>query len=220
MIKGIIFDFDGTIVDTETPVFQSWSDIYREFNQILPFELWRTIVGTSDGKFDPLDYLKSKINQDVDIKRIKDKEKALENILIAKTVPMPGVVSYLDDARKLGLILGIASSSSQEWVKTNLERMNLAGYFSAITTCEEVTLTKPYPYLFEKTLKKMRLYPYQVIAVEDSPLGVTAAKAAGIFTLAVPNNITREMKLDHADLVLNSLSELSLEELVTSITAG
>jgi HAD superfamily hydrolase (TIGR01509 family) len=219
MIKGIIFDFDGTIIDTETALFKAWDSVYQEYGQILPVELLRNTIGTADSNFHPAEFLARKIGNGVTSQELAKKEHDLELELINQNPPLPGVVDYLKHAREFGLKIGIASSATHDWVTGHLERLGLSNYFDAITTQEEVTLTKPFPYLFEKTLKKLGLYPYQVIAIEDSPFGITSAQAAGIFAVAIPNDATRPMKLDHADLVLESLADVSLSELINRITS-
>lgn len=219
MIKGIIFDFDGTIIDTETALFQAWDIVYQQNGQHLPVEQLRNTVGTADSNFDPAEYLSRKLSNTISVEILAAQERAIEIDIINQKTPFPGVIDYLQEGRRLGLKLGIASSATNSWVNGHLERLGLAQYFDAITTQEEVTLTKPFPYLFEKTLKKLELYPYQVIAIEDSPFGVTSAQAAGIFAVAVPNEVTRPMKLDHADLVLESLAEVSLPDLINRITS-
>lgn len=219
MIKGIIFDFDGTIIDSETPTFDAWAKVYKQYGQVLPQEQWRTIIGTADGKFQPAEYLYNKLQKNVSLDEIRQMAAQTEKELLASIPPLPGVVDYLKSAREMGIKLGISSSGTSDWVRSNLDRLQLSDYFEAITTQEEVQLTKPYPYLFEKTTKKLGLFPYQVIAIEDSPLGVTAAQAAGIFTVAVPNAVTCDMNLSHADMVLASLAEVSLPDLITKITS-
>lgn len=219
MIKGIIFDFDGTIIDSETPTFDAWANVYKQYGQVLPKEQWRTIIGTADGKFQPLEYLHNKLQKKVDLDEIKDLAVKIEKEMLMSIPPLPGVVDYLKSAREMGIKLGISSSGTSDWVRSNLERLQLKDYFEAITTQEEVQLTKPYPYLFEKTTKKLGLFPYQVIAIEDSPFGVTAAQAAGIFTVAVPNAVTCDMNLNHADMILSSLADVTLPELISRITS-
>ncbi len=218
MIKGIVFDFDGTILDTEASSYQAWLDIYREYRVVLPFDLWSSTVGTSDSFFDPLVYLESRIGQKLDADFIHQKHTQLETEILRDAKPLPGVMSLLKDSQEMGIILGIASSSSFEWVDGNLKIHGLRDYFKTVVTREQVTQTKPYPFLFEKAVKEMGMYPYQVIAIEDSPLGVTAAKAAGIFTIAVPNSVTCHLKMDHADMQINSLADISLASLLQQIS--
>jgi putative hydrolase of the HAD superfamily len=218
MIKGIVFDFDGTILDTEASNYQAWLEIYREYQVILPFALWSSTIGTSDSFFDPVVYLESKIGQRLDADLIHQKHAQLESEILRDAKPLPGVMNLLEESQKMGIILGIASSSSFEWVEDNLRTHGLRDYFKTVVTRERVTQTKPYPFLFEKAVKEMELYPYQVIAIEDSPLGVTAAKAAGIFTIAVPNSVTCHLNMDHADMQIDSLADITLASLIQQIS--
>lgn len=217
MIKGIIFDFDGIIIDSETPAYQAWEETYRYYHQTFPLDQWRTIIGTADGKFDPAASLATRIKNQVSLEAITRQEQEIENALISKTELLPGIRNYLQSAKEMNIKIGISSSATADWVSSHLARLQISSYFNAITTQEEVELTKPYPYLYEKTINKLGLYPYQVIAIEDSPLGVTAAQTAGIFTIAVPNPMTRQMNLSHADLVVDSLDHLSLTDLLAYI---
>ncbi len=218
MIKGIVFDFDGTILDTEASTHQAWMEIYREHGVVLPFDLWASTVGTSENYFDPVIYLESKTGNKLDGKSIRDKQAALELEILRSARPLPGVINYLDDARRMGINLGIASSSSFEWVDSNLRIHGLSDYFTCVITREQVVQTKPFPYLYEKAVKALGLFPYQVIAIEDSPMGVTAAQAAGIFTVAVPNSLTSRLNLDHANICINSLADLPLRDLLEQIS--
>lgn len=218
MIKGIIFDFDGTILDTEASTYQAWIEIYREYGVVLPFDLWAGTIGTSENYFDPITYLETKTGQTLDGKSIRNKQASLELEILRSAKPLPGVLDYLDDARKMGISMGIASSSSFEWVDSNLRLHDLIDYFKVVITREQVTQTKPFPYLYEKAVKALGLFPYQVIAIEDFPMGVTAAQAAGVFTIAVPNSITRRLNLDHANICINSLEELPLRDLLEQIS--
>lgn len=217
MIKGIVFDFDGIILDTETPIYQSWQDIYRENGFEFPFDQWSTTIGTADFAFDPYENLVKLTRNAIDSEQIRTKQAQLEYDYIIQKQPMPGVVDYLVSARDMGIQVGIASSSPFAWVDGHLTRLGLRQYFECIVTKEEVSLTKPYPFLYQKAVTKLNLYPYQVIAIEDAPFGVTAAQAAGIFAIAVPNELTKRMNLSHADLIIPSLAEISLANLLEKI---
>ncbi len=221
MIRALIFDFDGLILETEGPVYQSWSELYQEFGCELVFEDWATIIGTSEAEtFDPFDELESKLGRKLDRETIVPERRQRELDLIAHQPVMPGVEEYIRDAQRLGLSLGIASSSSRRWVSGHLTRLDLLDHFEAIHTSDDVARTKPDPALFNLVLESLRVHPRQAIVLEDSPNGVIAAKRAGIFTVAVPNVITRRLDLDHADLRLESLTELSLGELIEKVETG
>jgi HAD superfamily hydrolase (TIGR01509 family) len=125
------------------------------------------------------------------------------------------VLERLNEAQELGLRLGVASSSSRQWVEGHLERLGVLDRFHAIATRDDVERRKPEPDLYRRVLDLLGVSPDTTIAIEDSPNGVTAAKAAGLFCVAVPNDLTRNMGLHHADLLVDSLRELSLHDLAS-----
>jgi len=215
MIRGLIFDFDGLILETEGPVYQSWVELFQEFGAELPFEIWATIIGTSDLEhFDPFNLLEEKIGRKLDRKTLGTHRRARQ-IKLAHAQPiLPGVMDKLETAKKVGLKLGIASSSDSKWVKGHLSRLGLIEYFEVIHTSDDVTHTKPDPELYLLALKSLNLKPEDAIVFEDSPNGVSAAHQAGIFTVVVPNPLTRQLQLEHADLCLDSLDDLSLAEII------
>ena len=215
MIRGVIFDFDGLIIDTEGPVYQSWVEIYEEYRAILPLDDWTAIIGTSDLEhFDPFTRLEKQIGHKLDRETLGPRRYARE-IELAEAQPiLPGVEEKIADAKDRGLKLGIASSSSFNWVGGHLERLGLIHNFDVICTRDDVEHTKPDPALFVLALESLSLKPDEAIVFEDSPNGITAANTAGIFSVAVPNPLTRSLNLDHANLRLNSLADISLEEII------
>jgi beta-phosphoglucomutase-like phosphatase (HAD superfamily) len=114
----------------------------------------------------------------------------------------------------MGLKVGLASSSSCAWVTGHLERLGLLSFFDCICARDNVRLTKPDPALFELAVQRLGVEPCQAVAIEDSPNGILAAKRAGLYCLAVPNELTSQLSLDQADLRVDSLAELSLEQLL------
>lgn len=215
MIRGLIFDFDGLILDTEGPVYQSWVELYQEFGVELPFHLWASIIGTSDYEhFDPYIMLEEKTGHSLDHAALQERRYARELEMTNQQPILSGVEEKLDQAREMGLKLGVASSSSRRWVAGHLTRLGLIHFFEVIHTSDDVEHTKPDSALFLLTLRSLNLRPEEAIVFEDSPNGVTAAKMAGIFTVAVPNPLTRSLPLNHADLHLDSLADLSLEEII------
>src|SRR5205085_683086 len=132
---------------------------------------------------------------------------------------LPGVHDTLVAAKRLGLKLGVASSSTRDWVEGHLTRLDLVAQFACIRCAEDVRQTKPNPELYLSALEALGVPPDAAIALEDSPNGIRAAKRAGLFCVAVPNPLTLRLGLDEADLRLNSLAEMPLETLLLEVQA-
>ncbi|NIW44654.1 MAG: HAD-IA family hydrolase [Gammaproteobacteria bacterium] len=212
MIRAIIFDFDGLILETESPVYQSWHELYDQFGMVLSKQEWSQIIGTSDAEhFDPLDELEVSLHQSLPRSELLADRREREMELIREQGILPGVEKWIDQAVTMGMRLGIASSSSRDWVYSHLTRLGLIDHFEVIRTADDVEKTKPDPALYHQALDSLSISANEAIVLEDSPNGVTAAKRAGIFTIAVPNPMTVELNLDHADLQISSLEELDLQ---------
>ena len=214
MIEALIFDFDGLILDTEVPVFQAWNEIFQEYGCELGLDVWMVYIGSSPDSFDPVQHLADCVDGPVDREKLLARQRQREAKLIEGEGVMPGVVAYLEAARARGLGLAIASSSPRAWVVEHLERLGLRDYFPHIITADDVGRVKPAPDLFLAALQALGVAPEAAIVLEDSPNGVRAANLAGIYVAAVPNAITRHYALDHADLVIPSLADLSLDKLL------
>jgi putative hydrolase of the HAD superfamily len=130
----------------------------------------------------------------------------------------PGVLDYLEEARRRGLATAIVSSSSRPWVDRHLARLERAEHFDDIVTADgDLARAKPLPVLYLEALERLGVGASEAVAFEDSPNGVRAAKAAGLFCVAVPNSVTASLGLDQADLVVASLAELELDDLVDAL---
>ena len=212
-VRGLLFDFDGLIVDTETPSLASWQELYREHGHELPLDRWATVIGTIDA-WDPFGHLvelAGPLEREAVLGRRLERELALADIEELR----PGVLDYLEGARERGLKAAIVSSSSRRWIDRHLIRLERAEHFDAIVTADhDPDRAKPRPTLYLEALERLALRPEEAIAFEDSPNGVRAAKAAGVFCVAVPNGVTASLGLGEADLVVPSLAELGFDELI------
>ncbi len=213
----IIFDFDGVILDTESAAFQNWTEIYRSYGVELPIAVWGQCIGTSHHAFDVYDYLEKQVSRPLDRAELKKSFRKREQELLTGLKPRPGVLEYLEEARKLKIALAVASSSDQNWVMGHLSRLGLAERFHSIRTADDVANVKPHPELYDLTLTFMGVSPDRALAFEDSPNGVKAARAAGVYCVAVPNPVTSQLPLDHADYRIESMADLSLRELLHRI---
>jgi HAD superfamily hydrolase (TIGR01509 family) len=137
--------------------------------------------------------------------------------LVAAQPLMPGIATYLAEGKRRGLTLGLASSSSRGWVVGHLDRLGVTDMFDAIMTRDDVAQVKPDPELYLLALTRLGLESHEAVVFEDAPNGVLAAKRAGIFTIAVPNTLTCELPLDHADLRVTSLADISLRDLLAEV---
>lgn len=221
MIRGLIFDFDGLILDTEGPVYQSWRELYARFGQALSLSEWGEVIGRSANEhFDPLERLEARLGRALEREALTAWRLQRELALVEKQPLLPGVEARLREARQLGLKLAVASSSPRTWVEGHLRRLGLRAFFDVVHTSDDVERTKPDPQLFLLALESLGLRPSEAIVFEDSPHGVTAARAAGVFCVAVPNSLTRQLPLDHADLRLESLAEITIAALLASLRRG
>lgn len=217
MIRALVFDFDGLIVETEEPIFRAWQRIYREHGQDLPLELWVTIIGTASGPFDPIRHLEERVGRPLDRERYDLLERRYYEEVTAMQGLMPGVREYLRDARRLHLRAAIASSSSRSWVVEHLERFAISDAFDAIVCRDDVTRAKPDPDLYVEATKRLRVVPADALALEDSSNGIAAAKAAGLRCVAVPTLMTAGLDLSRADLTIPSLRAVPLPDLLAQI---
>lgn len=212
-IKGLIFDFDGLILDTETPEFYVWQEIFQSYGTSLPLHEWQAALGASIDAFDPVKYLSQETGLVLDREAIYSNHRQRSHQLIRQQPARPGIPATLERARDLGLRLGVASSSPIHWVHSHLEYLGLKDYFEKIICRDHVQNVKPDPELFLRCAQELSLQTSEAIIFEDSPNGIRAANAAGIFCVAVLNPITRQLDTSHANLVLEQIDEIPLEEL-------
>jgi HAD superfamily hydrolase (TIGR01509 family) len=212
--RAVVFDFDGLILDTEWPLFVAWQETYRRHGGELTADDWADIVGTIG--HDPTEALATVATEpfDPDVVRESTWERARE--LIAGEVVLPGIETWLADAARLGLGVAVASSGSMEWVEGHLHRLELRHHFHAVRCHGEDLAAKPAPDLYLAATAALGVAPNEAIAVEDSPTGIAAAKAAGLCCVAVPNRLTAHRDLSAADVVVPSLADLALEDLVAN----
>ncbi|MGW4485690.1 HAD family hydrolase [Amycolatopsis sp. NPDC004368] len=210
--RALIFDFDGTLADTEAAVLQSWQEMFRSHGHELPLDVWHTVIGTQNTAATMFELLAAHVT-DLDPEQVRPGMRARVHELLVAEGPREGVLGYLDEAAERDLKLGVASSSSGGWVHGQLERLGLAERFTAVATGDRHA-AKPRPDTYLAALATLEIPAQEAIAFEDSPHGVSAAKAAGIPTVAVPNAITAVLDFGHADLVLPSFTAKPLAEVL------
>ena len=217
MIKAIIFDFDGVILDTETPWFDAYREVFSEEGGILPIAEWAKGVGTSFEHTNVFQYLSDQIGKPVDRKQIEQRTALRYKQLIQGMKVLPGVEAYLQTAKKLGLRVGLSSSSTREWVEGFLQQYALLDYFEAISTSDDVDQVKPSPDLYVRTMKLLGVAGNEAIAFEDSLNGLRAAKAAGLHCVIIPNKVTEQLSFEGESMRISSLADFPLEDLLNKL---
>jgi HAD superfamily hydrolase (TIGR01509 family) len=216
MIRALVFDFDGLILDTEEPVYRSWLEVYQAHGEELPFDRWMQIVGSTTAGFHPQHHLEERLGRSLP-GEVLDRRIARRTEMILAQEVLPGVVRHLEEARAMGLKLGVASSSTSDWVRGHLARLGILESFDCMRCRDDVPNAKPEPDLYLAVLECLGVRASEAIAIEDSPNGVLAAKRAGLRCVAIPNSITAGLDLGQADLLLGSLAELTLPQLLSKL---
>jgi len=216
-VDALVFDFDGLILDTEGSVFDSWRRAWEERGVELTVEEWAHCIG-GVGLFDPIAELEQRSGRpftDDDAAR----RRAYRDEILARETVLPGIVDHLAAAAERGLPVAIASSSPRAWIAPHLARLELAGHFSSIVCydADGPLSPKPAPDLYRHATELLGTHPDRTIAYEDSVNGVTAARAAGLRCVAVPGPLTRHLDFSAADLVIDSLASMSLEEVLAAL---
>ncbi len=216
-MRALLFDFDGTIVDTESVDLKAWEEVFEAHGVPLPHDRLALRIGTLGGP-DELEELEKALGRSVDRERIVAERRVRERELLEQEPLREGVREYVEEARRRGLRLGIVSSGSREWIDANLERLGIDGVWSCIVSADgDVERAKPSPTMYREAVELLGVEPREAVAFEDSPNGVAAAVAAGIFCVAIPNPATKMLDLDAADLLLGSLVDVPLPQLLEQI---
>jgi putative hydrolase of the HAD superfamily len=216
MIRGVIFDFDGLLVDTESIWYEAFKEILAEVHQAeIDLTNYSKCIGTGNEVL--VQYFEELVQDKIDFGNIEKLAYERFKLRMQKPVLRAGVKDYLDEAKKMNLTIGLASSSSRSWVCEYLEKLKIFDYFDVVNTRDEVSHVKPDPELYIKTLKECRLSPGDAIAFEDSLNGLTAAKSAGIYCVIVPNEVTRHLSFKIHDDIMNSMGEKTLRQVIERV---
>ena len=202
--RAVIFDLDGVMIDSEPLHIQAWKVLFAREGITVTEEEYLHGIGMLDA--DWIGYLFSRRGKQADPEWWQNaKREVYRDILAANIRPFPGVAALV---RRLHaeFRLGLASSSWRENLEVVLEAMNLRPCFRVLTGKEDVTRHKPDPEAYLRTASHLGLPPHACTVIEDSMLGVRAARAAGMRCIAVTNSLPIS-RLGEANLVVSSLED-------------
>ena len=211
--KAIIFDFDGLILDTETPQVEIWHSMFEKAGGSFDLRGYHATIGSFDSdEYRPQVELAELLDDGRTPAELLLQVQEAQTDLILTNPINPGVKEILDDARLRGILTAVGSSSPRIWVEGHLKRLGLLDRFETVVTFDDVDQPKPSPEIFELVLKRLTVNPENAIVLEDSANGVLAAKRANIRAIAVPNPVTGTMDFSLASEVLDSLLDLDLDK--------
>ena len=211
MIRALVFDFDGLILDTETPLIDAYAEVHTRHQ--VPFDraLFIRSVGVATYSFDPW----HGFAPHTDRAALEIECRSRKDALLLRQPILPGILGLLTPARAAGLRVGLASNSEHTWVDPHLARLGLAAHFDFVACREDAPSPKPEPDLYKLVLNRFGLRGHEAIAFEDSHTGSLAAKRANLWTVAIPNESTAHHDFAHVDLRLASLADTALATLLT-----
>lgn len=209
MIKAVIFDMDGLIIDSESMQSNAFEAVLQEYG-VKPTPNEEGIVHTVgvSGR-DNWRELKEEYGIDEDTTALlKKKREAYLDLLEEGIQPMKGFMDLLNLLRDKKVKLAVASSSTLEQIETILSTLGVIDYFDVIVGGEHVTRGKPAPDIFLEAAEKLGVVPEDCLVLEDSESGVEAAEKVGMRVIAVPNQYTVNHDFSKADQVVNSLADI------------
>lgn len=215
LIKAVIFDFDGLILDTESEWYHAYKETLGLYNCELPLEQFVKSVGSEDTIL--YDYFKEQLGERYNPEEIKAKAKSIHKIRMKTLRAREGVKDYLDEARKLNYKIALASSSRNKWVTDYLNKLGLLHYFDFIISRDDVLKVKPAPDLYLKAIEVLNIHPTEAVAFEDSLNGLHSALSAGLKCVIIPNPVTESLAFENHHLRLQSMSEVCLTDVIKLI---
>ncbi|MBC8064350.1 MAG: YqcC family protein [Chlorobia bacterium] len=215
-LRAIIFDFDGLILDTETPEVRAWQKVFRSRGAEFPDSWWIHAIGRGADQIQesPIEVLERQLGYPCERMLVMSEYESLRLADIEASPVLPGITELIQAALAEGVKLGVASSSKHAWVDRHLGRIGLLDSFGAILCADDVQNAKPFSDLYVAACARLGVAPSEAIALEDSPNGIKAAKAAGLVCVAIPNACTVRLSLSDADHQVDTATDLDLPMLV------
>ena len=177
-------------------------------------ERWLARSAAEGDEFDPCSQLEQQLGELVDRQAIRRQQQERAVAILSDRSTLPGVTDFITRAIERGMLLAVASGSPSDWVEAHLDRLALRNYFHAIQCSPDANGSRPDAQIYLDVCNALDVTPQAAIAIEDSPTGIAAAKKAGLYCVSVPNALTRSVSMDGADMVLVSLSSITLDEVV------
>ena len=212
--KALIWDFDGTIIDSEWPHFLASQAACKHYGIELTLDWWQSRIGIHN-KTHWSQIIIDDVGEPADFTVVLERARDHKNAMPRAQPIRDGVSDLFQDAHAGGVPIAVASSSSTSWVGPHLERLGLDQYVTALRTRDDVKHAKPWPDVFLAAAGALAVEPADCLVVEDSSAGVQAAKDAGMTCVVCPNRVTEGQDFSRADLVVGSVADIPRDFLVS-----
>ncbi|MDI6780578.1 MAG: HAD family phosphatase [bacterium] len=211
MIKAIIFDMDGLMVDTEYLYSIALQKIAQKRGKDFTLTLKKAMIGRQGTS--SMDIFKERLGLEETAEELLTERECIYGDLLheAELVPMPGLLELLLLADDMAIPVAIASSSQERWIGIVLNKLGINNRFKAIVSGYEVKNSKPYPDIYLLAAERLGIQSQYCLALEDTPVGIEAAKRAGMISVAVPNKYSNGLDFSMADMVIISLKDVENE---------
>lgn len=216
-IKAVIYDVDGTMVDSEPLHVDAWDkalQIYSHKLSDLSKNLRETMAGKKPAVIakDMIDDLVLNINSAT---LLQKKTEIFMNLIKTDLHGMPGVVASVKRLKNDDYKLGIGTSLNREYINIVLNNLDIREFFDVIVTGDEIKNGKPHPDTYLVVAKKLGVKPEECVVIEDAQSGIQSAKAAGCLCIAIENPNALPQKTAQADKIILSLDEVTKELIQT-----
>lgn len=209
--KGVIFDMDGTLLESTIADYKAWEKVFHSYNKSLTYEEYEPLLGVRSA-----DVIRNHLGfpKPEDVKRIlKEKFDFFVEYVDANPIkPVHAAEVFLKSLANYPIRVGLATSSRREKMNMVLKQLGFLQYFEAIVTGDEVQNGKPAPDIFLKAAERLGLDPKDCVVVEDGPIGVAAAKSAGMKCIAITATHPSD-KLQDADVIIDTYEHADFEEI-------
>lgn len=212
-IAALIFDMDGVIIDSEPLHLRACQIFLAGHNYEYTEEMNKQFLGRKDIEIAQILIEKLKIPH-TPISFVNAKEEILWQLLKEQSQARPGLYDLLDLAKAKNLAMAVASSATMPTIELVVDTLNIRHYFQTLTSGDEVKRGKPEPDVFLLAAKRLGIEPKNCCVIEDTTNGIKAAKAAGMYCIAIPCDATAHQDHSQADIRLNSLAQINLKSLV------
>jgi beta-phosphoglucomutase len=204
MLRGILFDMDGVLVDSEPFICKAAILMFSEMGLKVSPEDFKPFVGMGENRY--IGGVAEKYGLNISIEKVKARTYEIyKKIIAGKLRPLPGAREFVEKCIKLGFRLAIATSADKIKMDANLTETGMdSDLFNATVNGLEVENKKPFPDIYIKAAGKLGLKPVECLVIEDALSGIKAAKAAGCRCLAVTSSFEKD-SLKEADWICNSL---------------